>query len=127
MTYKCIICGKEKYIRPSTVRAGFGKYCSMKCFGIAQIGKRSHNYDPNGRTSRVGNRRIPRYILAAEKALGRPLRTRPLGEPLGEVVHHINLNHKDNRNSNLLVCTQAYHVGLHNKIRTREDSQWKTI
>ena len=46
------------------------------------------------------------HILIAEKALGRRLRC-------GEVVHHINADHADNRNQNLLICTTGYHRQLH--------------
>ncbi|MES2320161.1 MAG: HNH endonuclease signature motif containing protein [Pseudomonadota bacterium] len=56
------------------------------------------------------------HILIAEKALGRPI-------PKGYVVHHINCNKQDNRPNNLLVCSHAYHLALH--ARMRRHPYWK--
>jgi hypothetical protein len=46
----------------------------------------------------------------AENVLGRRLKRT-------EVVHHINGDHNDNRNCNLLVCSNVYHSWLHSKLR----------
>ena len=52
------------------------------------------------------------HIVIAEKALGRRLKR-------GEVVHHINMQKTDNRKTNLLVCTSAYHAWLHQEMGRR--------
>lgn len=49
------------------------------------------------------------HHLKAEAALGRRMRK-------DEVVHHINFDKGDNRNTNLIICTRAYHHRLHNRM-----------
>lgn len=51
------------------------------------------------------------HILIAEKALGKPL-------PPGAVVHHVDMDHQNNRNDNLVICESiGYHLYLHVRMR----------
>ena len=53
------------------------------------------------------------HVAVAEKSLGKPL-------PPGAVVHHVNEDKLDNRNSNLVICPdRAYHNALHAKMRAQ--------
>lgn len=35
---KCLICGQEKYFKPSRIKMGYGKYCSNHCRNKARVG-----------------------------------------------------------------------------------------
>ena len=63
---------------------------------------------PSSKSS--GGRYVKRAVMIAVAALGRPLRNR-------EAVHHINGIKDDDRNCNLLICTNSYHAWLHHKMR----------
>lgn len=49
------------------------------------------------------------HILVAEKAIGKKL-------PKGAIVHHVNEDKTDNRNSNLLICDRAFHKVIHQRL-----------
>ena len=50
----------------------------------------------------------PEHISVAEKAFGGPL-------PNGSVVHHVDENKLNNKNSNLVVCKIGYHKLIHQR------------
>lgn len=56
---------------------------------------------------------VSEHILIASKILGRPFQK-------GEVVHHIDGNGFNNKNSNLIICKQSLHALIHLKDALRK-------
>jgi len=54
---------------------------------------------------KVAGKFYKEHVYIAEKVLGRRLN-------VGEVVHHIDGNQRNNRNDNLIICTQDYHINV---------------
>jgi HNH endonuclease len=107
----CLQCGKALDFPVNLSPANRNKkFCSLECRN------KYHHPVPctDYRTSfkdRNGNK-IQEHVLKVEQILGRPMRR-------GEVVHHVNLKRRDNRNCNLLVCTSSYHQWLHQEMMRR--------
>lgn len=123
----CPVCKNPFRVIPS--RRDARKYCSKKCGYIGRSSEFSgennckylglahtaidyrtdcfgEKYPVRRHVRDINGRMRPEHIVLAEKALGRRLKK-------GEVVHHVNCDPLDNRPTNLLVCTQGYHMWLH--------------
>lgn len=107
--------GRSK-INPRYLRSEGGQSIYRADCGHEVRGIRSRNCRPcatkaaydreDYKRVKVDGKQCYEHRVIAEKALGRPLK-------FDEVVHHINMNTRDNRNCNLLVCTREYHTQLH--------------
>lgn len=93
-------CGKMVIVYSKTHR------CSSCSYRFRTNSKRTRIWS-NGYVYREGGTRPrPEHIVIAEKVLGRSIKR-------GECVHHINMKPDDNRNLNLLICNDVYHMWLH--------------
>lgn len=114
--HKCVNCGKEFNRRRGSQPKNYKRdFCSRECYHSINAGE-THAQWGGGKYicpskgyvmeyTGCGRRRAE-HILIAERVLGRRLKH-------GEVVHHINGNKSDNRNTNLLICDAKYHAYLH--------------
>ena len=82
-------------------RPGTGKNRYTECTGYIKI------RDPEGK-----RKWIREHVLIAENILKRRLKK-------GEMVHHIDLQYANNKNSNLLICDKSYHRWLHSRYAER--------
>ena len=143
--YKCVVCGKDMYVRPSAIKKskGWGFTCSKECGKINRakytIGDLNHQYGLKGNknASFKTGRRISNYgyvliynpehkranyagyvfehILVMEKHIGRSLKYYGFKDKRNEVCHHIDRNKQNNSIENLQLMTDSEHIKLHIK------------
>ncbi len=112
--YKEFVCEhcKKASRRPAS-RSGSFRFCFQACAYAERGGDKHNQWKPMEERQLstqgyiMGEKKKLRHREVVEDALGRELRK-------DELVHHINGNKKDNRNSNLMVCSNSFHRWLHN-------------
>jgi hypothetical protein len=112
----CAFCQKVLERSPSLIRPK--NFCNQTCFHRFSQGA-NHSCAETNKTSTqgykvvgFGKNRHPEHRVIAEKVLGRTLKR-------NEVVHHIDGDKTNNKNSNLLICDVAYHQWLHMEMSRR--------
>ena len=99
-TTNCEFCGNEFYRRFGERKKAVSQFCSKECYSNDRVlNAKKTTY------LKIGARHI--HIIVAELALKRPL-------AVGEVVHHIDENKKNNSIENLAVLpSQTIHAKVH--------------
>lgn len=118
----CEECGKIVEMPPSQYKRSKHHFCSRQCH------MKSMNRELNPtrmtpevrmklRVSRLGKGKGKCYEKTFGKHTHRIVAEQILGRPLevGEIVHHIDGNKRNNDPSNLMVMTQSEHCRLHFK------------
>jgi len=142
--YKCVVCNKPHYQRPSQIEKSVnGLTCSKECGKINRakhmVGKDNHQFNVKGEdnASFKGYRKISRYgyvllytpehvranhagyvwehLLIMEKHIHRSLKYFGKQNKNNEVCHHKDRDRQNNSIGNLQLMTLSEHTSLHLK------------
>jgi hypothetical protein len=108
----CLDC-KKVFILPRPKYKPNAKYCSRLCCsrGVAKSSAKKRGDLQRGKIKSTGRGYTSLYGVRMHRVLVEELLGRKLVE--GEVVHHIDGNHKNNHISNLQLMTSSEHSKLH--------------
>ena len=124
----CAHCGKTRR-RYFTTKSAARRFCDSRCYRAARSGPGNPKWR-GGRALKSAYIRVrlpdhPRadswgyvdeHVVVAERALGKHL-------PAGAVVHHVDVNRRNNAPTNLVICQDAaYHKLLHARLNARRRS-----
>ena len=120
----CLICNKEKYVRPSFIKKGQGKFCSYRCRGIWDS---AHKIGINHPCWKGGLSLEP-YTVDWTETLKISIRKRDkytcqiCGKEPSVYVHHVDYIKKNCSPDNLITLCASCHA----KTNTKRE-YWKTF
>lgn len=83
----CLICNKILYISPHKIKKGAGKYCSTKCMGMGQRGKRGHAWRGGLTPMQKTIRTSPQYKEWRDMVFKRDKYTCQICGEIGRILH----------------------------------------
>jgi 5-methylcytosine-specific restriction endonuclease McrA len=110
----CQYCEKPIFVIPAVVRIGSGKFCDAACYGKWQSENRRLE---KSYSWKYGSEHTYRSIARDVMLVGKNSRICSLcGRKQSIIVHHKDMNIKNNSVNNLQVLCQSCHVKLHYKM-----------
>ncbi len=110
----CAFCNAKILVAPALIRIGSGKFCDAECYAKWQSENRrlENSYSWTGGSEKTYRDIAKKVVL--KKSI--PLVCSKCGRQESIIIHHKDLNIKNNKISNLKVLCQSCHVNLHYKI-----------